>query len=90
MLLAELLVQLLLRLANQREITVTVEVVVCLQQDNVVATFSLFMIELLYCLKVLLLKVLVLELQNYLVLFFKLVEPLSEHSQIRCHFLCRL
>ena len=56
MLLAVLLVQLLLRFANQCEITVTVEVVVCLQQDNVVATFSLFMIELLYCLKVLLLK----------------------------------
>ena len=85
-----LLVQLLLRFANQREVTITVEVVVCLQQDYVVATLSPLMVERLYCLQVLLLEVLMLELHNDLVLFFKLVEPLSEHSQVRCHFFCRL
>jgi len=90
MLLSVLLTQLLLRLTDQCEVAVPIEVVIRLQQDYVVATPSLLVVERLDCLEILLLEVLMLELHDDLVLFLQLVEPLSEYSKVSSHFFCRL
>ena len=55
-----LLDQLLLRLANQSQVAVLVEVVVGLQQDNVLTSLGLLVVELQNGLQVLLLEVLLL------------------------------
>lgn len=66
-----------------------VKVVVGLQQDDVLASLGLLVVELQNSLQVLLLKVLLLKLHYDLVPFFQLLKALHEHSQVLSDFFCR-
>ena len=77
-----LLFHFLLGLADQGEVAILVEVVIRLKQHHIVPCLGLFMVEVLYCLQVLLFEVFLLELEENLVFFFEFVEPLEEHSHV--------
>lgn len=75
-----LIEKLIMSFINHVKITILVEVMVFLKQDNVLASFRLLFAELPDSFKISLLKVFLLELHYYLVTFFQLSEPLNKYT----------